>query len=145
MGPKLFIESEEELQILTKEWKEKLLLQNWVFSVSIVPSCNMTDQNNAGETNIEWVLRCADIKILRKEDRHEKYIMKQPMELVLIHELLHAKFMLMETSTYEATFLDVKNHQLLEDMAKALYMTKYGLPYDWFEGDWSDTDGKDRK
>lgn len=133
--PKLFIENKQELNELGKYWQDKLLLQNWIIKFEFLPVLQMSDPAWCGQSNVQWVNRCGTVSLLRKEDIPDDLLVKQPQELTLIHELLHFKFMGFEdcNKTIEGCYWDEKQHQLLEDMAKALYMTKYGLDYGWFK------------
>lgn len=133
LKPKLYIDTEEELLKLAKEWQLKLLLSDWIIAYALVPCCEMTDIEWSGESNAQFVNRCGTVSILRKEDIPKGLICKQPMELVLIHELLHFKFMTLENNTLEGCYWNEKQHQLLEDIAKSLYMAKYGLDLEWFK------------
>lgn len=133
LEPKLYIDTEEELLELAKEWQNKLLLNDWIIGFALVTNRDMSDIEFAGESDVQYVNRCGTVSILRKEDYPEFLFIKQPMELVLIHELLHFKFMTLENGTLEGCYWNEKQHQLLEDMAKALYMAKYNLTMDWFK------------
>lgn len=130
--PKMYIEDDAELMALMKEWADKLLLRDWIIGVRLADVREMSDIEWAGESDVQHINRCGTIKILRKEDIPEDLICKQPMELVLIHELLHFKFMSLNNDSLEGCYWNEKQHQLLEDMAKALYMAKYGLDLKWF-------------
>lgn len=130
--PKIYIDTEEELMQLAEEWQKKLLLSDWIIAFTLATSRDMSDINYAGESEVQFINRCGTVSILRKEDIPDA-IVKQPMELVLIHELLHFKFMELENNTLEGCYYNEKQHQLLEDMAKALYMAKYNLTMDWFK------------
>lgn len=133
LKPKLYIDTEEELLKLAKEWQSRLLLNDWIIVYALVPCCEMTNIEWSGESNAQFVNRCGTVSILRKEDIPKDLICKQPMECVLIHELLHFKFMTLDSGTLEGCYWNEKQHQLLEDMAKSLYMAKYGLDLDWFK------------
>lgn len=131
--PKQYIDTEEELLELAKEWQNRLLLRDWVIGFALVSARELSDINFAGESEVQWVNRCGTVSILRKEDIPDDMITKQPMEMTLIHELLHFKFMKFENTSLEGCYWNEKQHQLLEDMAKALYMAKYNLTFDWFK------------
>lgn len=131
--PKLYIDTEDELLDLAKEWQNRLLLRDWVIVFALVSARDLSDINFAGESDVQWVNRCGTVSILRKEDIPSDMITKQPMEMTLIHELLHFKFMTLENISLEGCYWNEKQHQLLEDMAKALYMAKYNLTLDWFK------------
>lgn len=131
--PKLYIETQEELLKLAKEWQNRLFLNDWIIGFALVTNRDMSDIEFAGESDVQYVNRCGTVSILRKEDYPEFLFIKQPMELVLIHELLHFKFMTLENVTLEGCYWNEKQHQLLEDMAKSLYMAKYDITLDWFK------------
>lgn len=131
--PKMYIETEEELMSLAKEWQNRLLLSDWIIGFALASNSELSDITFAGESEVQWINRCGNVLILRKEDLPKDTIAKQPMELVLIHELLHFKFMTFENESLEGCYWSEKQHQLLEDMAKALYMAKYNLTFDWFK------------
>ena len=131
--PKLFIDTEEELLELAKEWQNRLLLRDWVIGFALVSARELSDINFSGESEVQCVNRCGTVSILRKEDIPSDMITKQPMEMTLIHELLHFKFMTFENTSLEGCYWNEKQHQLLEDMAKSLYMAKYNLKFDLFK------------
>lgn len=131
--PKLYIETEDELLELAKEWQNRLLLRDWVIGFALVSARELSDIKFVGESNVQWVNRCGTVSILRKEDIPQDTLMKQPMEMTLIHELLHFKFMAFDNTSLEGCYWNEKQHQLLEDMAKALYMAKYNIKLDWFK------------
>ena len=131
--PKLYIDTDEELLELAKEWQNRLLLSDWMIGFALVSTRDLSDIEFAGESEVQWVNRCGTVSILRKEDIPQNMLMKQPMEMTLIHELLHFKFMAFDNTSLEGCYWNEKQHQLLEDMAKALYMAKYNLTLDWFK------------
>ena len=131
--PKMFIETEEELLSLAREWQKRLLLSDWIINFSLVTAREMSEVDLAGESDVQWINRCGVVNILRKEEIPQDIIAKQPMELVLVHELLHFKFMMFDNETLEGCYFSEKQHQLLEDIAKSLYMAKYGLDFEWFK------------
>ena len=130
--PKMYIDTEEELLKLAKEWQSKLFLNDWLIGFSLATCREMSCIDWAGESDAQYVNRCGTVMLLRKEDMPENMLIKQPMELVLIHELLHFKFVTFETNTIEGYYWNEKQHQLLEDIAKSLYMAKYNLDLEWF-------------
>lgn len=109
-------------------WVEKLQLRDNIISVKLD---NNFDEKLHGITESDFVNKAFAIKI--KNIRNNDFIMKQPEELVLVHELLHCKIMGFENnSNIESVYYNEMQHQLLEEMAKALIMTKYNLKLDWF-------------
>lgn len=131
---KMFFDGEDELRACTREWKERLGLSDWCIRVRFALTNEFGDASAAGECTTDWVGKSAIIQILRRECMPEGAIQRQPHEQVLIHELLHCKFMGIgeESPTVEAASWETNQHALLEDMAKALYCAKYGLPLAFF-------------
>ena len=129
--PIKIFKSAKELQECKDWWIEKLQLKDWNIVVGI-GKCE--DDNNHGENETEWVGKSAMITIERREDMDD-FICKQYEEIVLVHELLHCKIMLYEKDrmTIEEFQFMLNQHQLIEQMAKALIMTKYNLTFDWFK------------
>lgn len=103
MNPKLYIDTEEELLELGKEWKDRLLLNNWIICFRLQSVRDMKEIEWCGESNVQWVNRCGTVSLLRKEDMPQT-IAKQPMELTLIHELLHFKFMSFDGPSLEGVY-----------------------------------------
>ena len=54
-------------------------------------------------------------------------LIKQPQEEMLIHELLHFKFIAFDEKTREEACYEIMQHQLIETLARALYSAKYNL------------------
>ena len=131
MKTKMFITTEEELLKLLKEWQERLGLGDWHIGVCL---CKPEDieEGNAGESDVQWVNKCGTISILAKEYFPDDLLIKQPHEEILIHELLHFKFFALKEETREEAYFEMKQHQLLEELAKALYMAKYNLNLGWW-------------
>ena len=110
---------------LLEEWQERLGLQDWV----IILRFNLKEEdmeNCAGVTRWNHINKIAEIHILREED------FKQPVpydyEKILVHELLHVKFAYLqeEPNNYEQQVFDEAQHQLIDDLARALVMAKRG-------------------
>ena len=125
----------DELRECCKEWVDRLGLKDWRIAVRFARPDELESVNDAGDSDVNWVCRSAVIQI-RTPDSVPKCIQPQPQELVLIHELLHLKFfgVVEHNATVEGVYWDTIQHALLEDMAKALYCTKYLLPRSHFTG-----------
>ena len=130
--PKLVFDSEKELLECLEEWKRLLGLSDWHIVARICPKEDMTLPECAGESDVQFVNMCGLINILRAEDLPPDMILKQPMEQVLIHELLHFKFIAFDENSREEAVFEIAQHQLIETLAKALFMAKYGLTPTWF-------------
>lgn len=130
--PKLYFNSEKELFECLSEWQERLSLSDWKIAARICTKEDMSNSEWAGESEVQFVNSCGLISILRKEDIPADMILKQPHEEVLIHELLHFKIVSFTPKSREEALYDIAEHQLIETLAKAMYMAKYGLSPDWF-------------
>lgn len=135
MQPKLFFDTQAEMLDCLNEWKGRLALTDWWIAARICAADDMELDDCAGESEVQHVNRCGTINIRRKEDLPDDTIIKQPQELTLIHELLHFKFVGFVEENREEAMFELQQHQLLEDMAKAMYMAKYNLKWDWFIND----------
>lgn len=111
----------DEFNELVKEWKHRLLLDDWLISAKLVE--NIGDEI-CGHCDANYVNKNAVISVLREMPK-ENRIVVFPIEQVLIHELLHCKFMSVENGSLESRFYEEMQHQLLEDMAYALWSAKY--------------------
>lgn len=129
--PVKIFKSKKQLEFYVKYWSKKLQLDDWIICVCVDMCSN---QENHGENEIDFVNKCALITIERKENMDD-FIMKQPEELVLVHELLHCKITCLEKNNMsrEEFCYELEQHQLLESLAKSFIMTKYGLDFDWFK------------
>lgn len=124
-------ESLEQAYKYLKEWQDRLFLNDWIIKLNFAEANEMP--NNAGLNN--WCFQCQSsvINIAKLTDDTKSRIVKTHQEYTLVHELLHLKFSLVENAdTYEAKFLEIHEHQLIDQMAKSLIMAKYNLKYDWF-------------
>ena len=61
------------------------------------------------------------------------WLLKQPQEKTLIHELLHCIIMLPTGKSLEENHLNYYYHSIIEDLSRTLYMIKYNLSFDWFK------------
>ena len=130
--PKLVFDSEKEMLQCLEEWKTLLGLSDWHIAARICPKEEMKLPECAGESDVQFVNMCGLISILRAEDMPSDMILKQPMEQVLIHELLHFKFISFDEESREEAVFEIAQHQLIETLAKALFMANYGLTPTWF-------------
>lgn len=130
--PIMYFNTDEELQACLQEWQERLFLQHWNIQGSLVSGEAIPEM--AGDSTVQWVNSCGTIRIREEKDMPVNTIEKDPHEKILVHELLHFKYMGFEgVDTIEGTYFDEKQHQLLEQMAKSLIMAKYNIRYDWFK------------
>ena len=110
------------MQDLLKEWKYRLGLEDW--RVVLRDNCSPNDMvlnGVSGECEKDEVNKCAVIRIIAKKDYGER-ILPFDKEKVLVHELLHIKFWLVEN--VESEMQNRVVHQLIDDMARALVDAK---------------------
>lgn len=129
---KMYVDTQEELIELLKEWQPRLGLSDWHIGIALCEPSEMDLSEVAGECDVQWLNKCGTISVLKKEYMPEDLIIKQPHEVTVIHELLHFKFFSLEERTREEHYYEMKQHQLLEEMAKALFMAKYNVGYNWW-------------
>lgn len=109
------------------EWQEILQLNDWLIQVCLTDD---VDDNSHGVCDMVYDNKTAVIKI-QKTKEYSPF--KRPDEIILVHELLHCKFpILYDEHDVDQVIRSKLQHQVLEEMAKALIMTKYKLKLDWF-------------
>jgi|GEM_PF-4646722 len=88
-----------------------------------------------GINEYQAAIKVASVRIERLTDDTKDRIAIGCHELTLVHELLHCKFLFTDNApnTTESGFMGLAEHQLIEQMAKSLIMTKYGIKFDWFK------------
>lgn len=132
------IKTNEQLQALTKEWKKRMGLNDWLLEVVFAGKEEM--DGAWGLCWAEWKYKTAHIKIIKWEDVIEAQ--KDPdseplgsiykkldldMERVLVHELMHChtnifRTMIKEDHTESFALVD---EQTVELLARALIQAKY--------------------
>lgn len=124
-------QNDKELNDCLKEWQERLFLGDWIIKVCLVDVNELPE--NAGYNNWIFEKQTSFIQIARLTDDTKARMTKAFQEVTLVHELLHLKFGLVENvDSYEGKFVEIHEHQLVEQMAKSLIMAKYGLNPSWF-------------
>lgn len=103
---------------LLKKWQHRLGLDDWhiVVRENVSPN-DMVLQNCSGECEKDEVNKCAIIRIISKKDYGDR-ILPFDKEKILVHELMHIKFWLIENTDNEMQNRVV--HQLIDDIARAL-------------------------
>lgn len=114
--------SAKEIKKCAKYYIELLGLQNW--KILFLLTDDMRNDSWSGQCTYNFVNREAEIRI---EKTHRDDFFKNPQELTLIHELLHCKIVMPENETFENTIIYNMAHQLIEDMAKAIFNARYNL------------------
>lgn len=120
---KVVFEGWLELRKCGEKWADVLGLSDW--TISYVLTDEESEGLELGHNDYDFDSKTSVITIC-KQPRNEHFIMFQ--EETLIHELLHCKFPIeYEDESYEAKVCADLQHQVLNDTARALFMTKYGL------------------
>ena len=133
--PVEFFKDNEELNKYLIEWKLKLYLDNWSIKCYLVEQKELEDEIS-GCVNFNKTHDCAVIKIANIPYNDKmNFIMKQPQELVLVHELLHIVLNLSADNVYTDEQKEIYNyrHNTLDRLARALIAEKYNLSRDWFK------------
>ena len=128
--PIMEFKTQEELKNCLQEWKQRLFLSDWNIKAYLAHGEEI--QGSAGRSTVQWVNSCGTIQLRYADETPSGAIEKEPHEKVLVHELLHFKYMAFDNNSLEAAYFDEKQHQILEQMAKSLIMAKYGIDYEWF-------------
>jgi len=122
----------KQLNKYLKEWQNKLYLNDWIIKAELASDLCMNGEKCNGLNNMISEHMTSFISI-STEQREGNPMMTYCEEKVLVHELLHLKYnWLQGPSNYESEYVDAKEHQLLEQMAKTLILTKYNLDREWF-------------
>lgn len=125
--------TKEALREAGLEWQHRLFLDHWYIEYGLVDGEDVPGLG--GESTAHWE-SCAGSISVRRIEQMPNTITKNPQELTLVHELLHFKYMPFEEKngrTIDGAFWDIIQHQMLEQMAKALIMAKYDLDPSWFQ------------
>ena len=114
---------------LLEEWRERLGLMDWciVLRINVKQDDFEGEEPVAGQTNWQNTSKTAVIKVL-DEKLYGDRIIACDFERILVHELLHIKFNILQQDPFnhETTVFDEFQHQLIEDIAQALIMAKRG-------------------
>lgn len=137
-GPIEEFETPEQLEECLRWWQHKLFLDNWLILAhttdEIIDSEGVKQEDTEGLNTYVFESSQASIQILTKAQHDkENMLFKYCAEKILVHELLHCKYAWLDNGTsYEGVYLCMKEHQLLEEMAKSLIMAKYNLEHNYF-------------
>lgn len=133
LEPIMDFKTKEELEKCAEEWKKILFLDNWIISVRL-QDCSELEGEVSGTADIDTVHQCSIIRIARLNEDLSSRIMKVCMEETLVHELLHCKYDMLtdRLGSIESVLYEMREHTLLEEMARSLIMVKYNLSKEWF-------------
>ena len=117
----------EQLKECAKYYIELLGLQDWVIQFRIE---NDIDKDCAGLNESTFENKSSLITLVKDIEKNNYFL--QPQELVLIHELLHCKYPIkFRNSYYESEIMADIQHQLLDDMARAIFKARYKVTKDY--------------
>lgn len=116
-------ESVKEIERCAEYYIELLGLQDWRIIFKLTDNFN---PDWMGMCDSEHTAKVACISIRKTIDNLDLWC-KQPQEEVLIHELLHCKFILPDDDTLSGVLIYQQGHTLLDDMARAIFKARYNL------------------
>ena len=112
----------DNINDLLKEWQHRLGLGDWHIVLEQECSPNdMTLTGVQGECERDEVNKCGVIRVLCEKDYGNR-ILPFDKEKVLVHELMHFKFVFLEMNENELQNRLV--HQYIDDLARALVDAK---------------------
>lgn len=114
-----------EIKECAKYYIQLLGLQDWrIVYKHGVPS----NEDWAGECESQFQEKCAKITIDNRT--FDDMWFKQPQELTLIHELIHCKIPMVDNGHMEGSITEIFYHQLVDDWARSIFYTRYGLTHE---------------
>lgn len=134
MKPIIIFNCPKQAEDCLLEWQSRLNLQNWIINVHlnyhhpcIAPAW--------GKSKIYRAIHISEIHIpMPKPGQINTFPEKYCQELIVVHELMHCKLAGHDAdpSTTEGFYYENEQHAILEDIAKALIMSRYDLDFEWF-------------
>ena len=119
------VEIPEEL-LLLKEWESRLGLEDW--NITLTARCHPEDmalEDCTGCVSYEETTKTAVIQIINPDLLGERVCRPFDFEEVLVHEMLHLKFCLLERGNNWEKKLQLRVlHQIIDDMSRALVDAK---------------------
>lgn len=127
----------EQANECLSEWQKRLFLEDWIIKLEVVEAHEMPEQDCVGYNHRFNTAKTCKISITKQSKNDVDCLEKHCEELTMVHELLHCKPWLTHyvESKGDATacYLEQTEHTMLDQMAKSLIMSKYGLPFGWFQ------------
>lgn len=124
---------QKELNTYLKYWQNILGLNDWVIKAKFATKEECDLECSSAEIHYKPMNKYAQI-LIRSGFEDDISVFRHCQELDLVHELMHCKIELMEYSdNIEGKSYELKQHQLVDDMAKSLLMAKYDIDLSWFE------------
>jgi hypothetical protein len=87
-----FVVSDENLQKLCAEWRDRLRLNSWDIAAGVYRASDFVNENCIGENTFDLETGRSVIKVLDSIDYPKDSWFPQDMEVILVHELLHLHF-----------------------------------------------------
>ena len=132
--PKMKFKDVAEMEKYMEEWKEILMLHDWLIECRLVKELYNEGETCWGLNSHELVGRTSVISIRQYNEELDKTaVEKYCAEYILIHELLHCVYPVFTKETYEANYFGTMEHRKLDKMAQSLLMAKYNLKFNWFK------------
>ena len=118
-----------QIKECAKYYIQLLGLQDWRIIYDLTDDFR---EDWAGMNERDYTSKIAKISIRKSMPQDKDMWVKQPHEEVLIHELLHCKFINVSSDTVEGTMFEQVYHTLLDDMARAILKARYNLTDDYY-------------
>ena len=112
--------SHSELELLCTYWQKKLRIYDWTIGLAIGRKDSFKVEGRAGEICITEANGSATILILDPVDYPKNSYIKQDMEVILVHELLHLRFFPDARNKQEELLGMLLMEQAIERTAQAL-------------------------
>lgn len=129
--PTTHFADEREFQEAFAYWKDVLQLNDWCICAKLERhpammggALGVSDVDHGGKAARIVINNCCSAGTFPRWCE----------ELALVHELLHCVIVVPEESsqTIEGVYYSLRQEQMVESMAKALLMAKYGVDMAWF-------------
>ena len=132
--PKMVFKNLADMEECMEEWKEILMLHDWIIECRLVKELYNEGEECWGLNNHELVGRTSTISVRQYDpDKDNTSVEKYCAEYILIHELLHLVYPVFTKDSYEANYFGTMEHRKLDKMAQSFIMAKYNLKFNWFK------------
>lgn len=134
MEPIIIFKNRQQAYECLKYYKKLLSLDDWIIDINL-------DYNSPciapawGKSKIYRAIHVAEILIpMPYKGQINKFPVRYSQEEISVHELLHVRLpsLDLETESTASDFYESEFHASLEATAKALIMSKYNIPMDWY-------------
>ena len=132
--PKMVFKNLADMEKCMEEWKEILMLHDWIIECRLVKELYNEGEECWGLNSHELVGRTSTISVRQYDpDKDNTSVEKYCAEYILIHELLHLVYPVFTKDSYEANYFGTMEHRKLDKMAQSFIMAKYNLNFNWFK------------